>query len=302
MDKGYITLKIYESVEDKRQLFKSELKNFPEFKNTDEYILGGFSALGNPSSFHNMFVRNVRKDLYKKVKPLFFNFFPDRNIEILFDRMLFRKKGKTPSRESWHRDISPSKIENDIIFGGWINFDDNSNYFSCIPYSHKRNNNKEGFSKIQKDSEEYINLEKMKIKVEVKPGYAILFFQNIIHEVLNTKLKYDSYRLFHGIRITDSNDPLYPKNNIIKNQEVPPLPSGQIPPMYAKLHWTNWLDKLEDFSNNFHENCKECIYRKSTNTTHNIIQRFMKSLKEYNMIMYEKYSYEEIIIYFPHKI
>lgn len=35
----------------------------------------------------------------------------------------------------------------------------------------------------------------------------------------------------------------------MRNQAVIPLKSGQIPPMYPTLWWTNWRDKLVEFSN-----------------------------------------------------
>ena len=30
-----------------------------------------------------------------------------------------------------------------------------------------------------------------------------------------------------------------------------PLKSNQTPPMFAKLHWTNWRDKIEDFTQKY---------------------------------------------------
>jgi len=306
IENGYITFKVYDknTLHSKRNTFLSECKQFQEFnKLTNLYVLGGFSAFGNPSSFHNTFVRENRLNIYNKSKTILENLYPSKKIELLFDRMLLRKTGTSPSRESWHRDISPIKNEDDIIFGGWVNFDDESNYFSCVPKSHIKNSSlKTGFAKIDKKSDEFKELNKSRKKIEIEPGFAILFFQDIVHEVLSTKLKFDSYRIFHSLRITDSSEALYNKNDIIKNQSVPPLPSNQIPPMYAKLHWTNWLEKLENFSQFIHENCKENILRLTTNTTHNIVQKNMKSLLDYGFKLYPEYTEYELSLYFPIKL
>ena len=152
-------------------------------------------------------------------------------------------------------------------------------------------------AKITKD--EHKNFNKVKAKIAVPPGYIILFNQNTIHEITATKLKYDSYRIFHGIRFTNNKNPIFNYNDIIKNQGVPPLPSGQQPPMYAKLHWTNHLNKLLDFSKTIHENCKEEKEMKSTGLKHNVVQRYVKSLKYYNFKLYPDYTDEEKQLFIP---
>jgi len=62
-----------------RKEFINTLRNFPEYirspENPDKdskgnqllYVLGGFGALGNPASFHNDLVRNIRKRCRKAV-------------------------------------------------------------------------------------------------------------------------------------------------------------------------------------------------------------------------------------------
>ena len=301
---GYVTFKVYDSVSDIRELIQTECKQFPEYVHPVElYVLGGFSGFGNPSSFHNPAVRKVRYDVYQKSKMVLSEVYPDRNIEVLYDRLMVRKSGCVPSKESWHRDITPNIDIKDVIFGGWINLDDRSNYFSCIPCSHlEKQDGPNGFAKISKTSAEYSTLNKRKQKIEVKPGYCILFFQNILHEVLSQKLSYDSYRVFNSIRITDSKEPLYNKLKIMELQAVPPLPSFQIPPMYAKLHWTNWLEKIKSFSNMVVPICRESRERKSDKSIHTVVQQHMKSLKEYNMSLYLEYTEEETKIYLPHPL
>jgi len=278
------TLKIFEEneLENLREECLKECKLFQEFEHAEDskFVLGGFGALGNPSSFHNNFVRKIRLIVYEKSKEFFNTIYKDKNIEMFFDRMLLRKAGESPSREKWHRDVTPDLEINDIVYGGWLNLDDKSNYFSCIPGSHKKEENISGFVKIKK--EEYANLNRKKEKIEVLSGHIILFNQNTIHEIMATKLKYDSYRIFHGFRITESIVPIFCYNKIIENQGVPLLPSGQEPPMYAKLHWTNHIQKLLEFSETVKPICKEDKFMKTRNTSYLISQRYLKSLKEYN--------------------
>ena len=143
------------------------------------------------------------------------------------------------------------------MFGGWLNLNDSNQYFSCIPRSNLDYKNGSGFSKIKKNSQEFLNLDNNKLKIEIKPGHCILFFQDLIHEILSSKSKIDMYRIFHSFRITKSSENIFNYENIFKNQAVPYLPSGQIPPMYAKLHWTNHIEKLQEFSTFINEKCLE---------------------------------------------
>ena len=260
-----------------RNEFLEECKQFQEFTTNNKFVLGGFGAIGVASSFHNLFIRKIRLKTYKTIKDKLHIVHNGKNIEMFFDRMLLRTAGSIPSRETWHRDITPNLEKEDIVYGGWLNLDDKPNYFSYILNSHSDKKTSTGFVKITKD--EHKNFNKVKAKIAVPPGYIILFNQNTIHEITATKLKYDSYRIFHGIRFTNNKNPIFNYNDIIKNQGVPPLPSGQQPPMYAKLHWTNHLNKLLDFSKTIHENCKEEKEMKSTGLKHNVVQRYVKSLK-----------------------
>ena len=293
---GYLTFEVFEPSElpKLRKEFDITCSNFPEFLKTDQYVLGGFSALGNPSSFHNYFIRFVRYKVFKNLKNILKHQYKDKYIQCLFDRMLYRPSGQTPSKESWHRDSSPTLNENDIVFGGWTNFDDTSQYFSCVPGTHEKQD-KSGFMTIK--DQKFTGT-----KVEIKPGYGILFHQTLIHEVLPTKLKYNSYRIFHGIRISDIQGTPFDYTKIIEDQGVPPLPSGQIPPMYAKLHKINHLEKLINWSDCLIPICREEYLRKSDGKTYIISQRYLKSLREYNLKMYDNYNQKEKNIFFPHKL
>jgi hypothetical protein len=225
------------------------LKKPPEFLDPNGALtLGGYGALAIPSSFHNPDIRFIRKKVYKLVKPQLKSLFPNHShLELLFDRVSVRRIGTSTSAESWHRDICPNSLEDDIILGGWINLDPDGSpnqLFSCSPGTHKDElDNKTGFSTTK-------IVPTVKKIYEIPPGHIILFYQNILHEVKAQKSKFESHRLYLGWRLTNSEKPLFDDHsNIIDTQGVPKIPSGQIPPMYAKLHMVNHRHMVDEITN-----------------------------------------------------
>ena len=133
---GYTVIPLLDhSINDR---FLETLKKFPEItQNTTQYVLGGFSALGNPASFHNDLVRELRLQAHGPVQSVLSEFAdPGQKFEQIPDRMMFRPKGQVPTAESWHRDESKLAKPGDKIFGGWLNLDSKSQYFSCCPGTH----------------------------------------------------------------------------------------------------------------------------------------------------------------------
>jgi hypothetical protein len=273
-----------------RKEFDETLKKFPEYLRnpTTEpvYVLGGFAALGNPASFHNTLVRKLRVMCWKKAIKLFhkmINRYYDTNlknnykVEVLYDRMMYRKTGQKAVAEAWHRDVMPPSLilDQDEIYGGWINLDSTDQYFSCIPGSHlgiiqrgipsgfntmekresakllKNIKVKEAIKKLTKvQKEKYINnlvkpimayVSQKKHKFKIPPGHMVIFPQYIMHEVVANAVKHDMYRLFLGWRITISDKSLLDNDYYMKNQAVVPLPGGMIPPMYSASHQSQQL-------------------------------------------------------------
>lgn len=281
-----------------REKLSNTTRKFPEFAvETDYPVLGGFSAFGNPASFHNKTVRQIRSHIYKKFVKL--EICPKGDhLEQIIDRMMIREKRRTPSPESFHRDESKFALNDDIVLGGWVNLDDKPQYFSCVPGTHTAVRGVGGFAPI-KEEEKKLYKQKL-VKVEIPPGALIVFYEHIVHVVTATKLNYDSYRLFIGWRFTKSKEPLIPGlKSILNDQGVVTIKSGQIPPMYARLHKVNWIDRLVEFTKNLKDECKEDYTIKKTGKVVKIPQRFMKSLKEYNFKMYEPYTEEEIKQHLP---
>ena len=288
VEQGYIVIPAFCSeINTLRSEFLETCRSFPEYKNHDELVLGNFAALGNAASFHNPFVRKLRlrtMDIVTKVIPIETN----KKLIQIIDRMMYRKKGLKPTAESWHRDEAFNTKPNDIVYGGWINLDTVSQYFSCIPGTHRMTKlHNGGFAKVDPKS---IDTSK-KQKIEIKSGHILIFNEDLIHEVLSTPSKSDICRLFLGWLVTSSKDTIIPNlENILYDQAVVPLKSGQIPPMYAKLHWTNWFQRILSFSERMIDKCIETKSRKGVSV--NVVHRHMKSLRELDC-MYSPYTKEE---------
>ena len=302
-------------------------KNLTPDKNKIIYVLGGFGAFGNPSSFHHPILRQLREWVMSKVIPIMHcyirNCYPKDykkyKFQQLIDRFSLRRKGTAPSKEAWHRDISPDQSKGDIIFGGWLNLDENiTQYFSCIPGSHndiEQDKLKAGFAIFPK--KEHKNLNSIKKKIAVPPGHLIIFPQHIAHEVLSTKAKEDSYRLYIGWRLSKDKNPIQDIHTVLDTQAVPRLPSNQKPPIYSNNHGSFFVDKriIIDPEKKFKQNLQEwslgtfkdnIIERKVRGSgkkkgeSYMTAHKHMNSLKDYGLKMYRKYKTNEKKIFIPH--
>ena len=282
---GATTIKIYEEKDlDKLEKgFINTLRSFPSYKrhpkNPDlnpsgkeiTYVLGGFAALGNPGSFHNPYVRSIRKNCREKVEKLLRSHvltYNDKklregyNLEMLYDRMMYRKAGQKAVAEAWHRDVMVKNmiLPDDEIFGGWINLSRHPQYFSFIPGSHlniRQYDIPHGFDtlekretakakKLGKDPKKHASqmkklISKYRYKLVIPPGHLCIFPQYIMHEVVAKAVNHDMIRLFTGWRLTLSKNNLYDNDAIMDAQSVVPLPGSMIPPMYSKNHSTCFL-------------------------------------------------------------
>ena len=284
--------------------FLSEQKEFIlSNKDTTKYVMGGFGAFGNPSSFHHEEVRKLRLSIYYHMLPYFKKTFSGQYLECIVDRFAKREPGTSVSPESWHRDISnvdkKKKIHGepgDSIYGGWVNLDEtNTQYFTCVPSTHMEDIVGSGFAKITKADIPLYNSKKEKISVP--PNHLIIFNEKLVHAVTPSKIKTDTYRLFMKYRITSNPScPLFPAaeiSKIIDEQGVFPLSLEQMPPMYSKMHMVNWRDRVAEFSLNFHPQFLEKKKLKTETEMRSYVVRFMPSLKEAGLELFSPYSEEE---------
>lgn len=287
----------------------NEAGKFQEFvPGAEKLVMGGFAALGNPSSFHNPTVRKLRqwatsivvngvfRDMVRPTtgKPY--------NVEQCMERMTIRVANEKPSAESWHRDESKIAAGDDKVFGGWINLDDQAQLFSCVPgsqYNEARSHT--GFATIPRS--EHAACKSRSSLVEIPPGHILVFYENIIHEVLSRKLDRGMVRVHLGWRLTTSSGMRDNVAEAIRDQGVPKIKSGQTPPMYAACHFANWIDRLQEWSLKYvHKKCLVAVkYQtgKREGEEFVIVKRHMGSLREYGFAMYPGYSAEEQKVYQP---
>lgn len=312
-----------------------DMKHFPEYvegHDLGKQVLGGFGALGNPSSFHCGSVRNLRVLAHPKVEKLMRVFkkqtdgVPD-NLEQIIDRVLYRTKGNSASKESWHRDIAPGTPQGDMVFGGWLNLDTTGvQHFSCIPGTHTNGKvpGDDGFVKLSPEQQKLYNT-KRQAPVVIKPGQLLIFNECLVHEIASKKLKADSMlRLFMGWRLTNSTEKLIDNlKELLNEQAVMPLKSGQMPRIYPKLYWTNFpvpkkegAKSLQDINGQFkpsvYMGCKMQSGVHNGNTflvphqpsgkgAHMESLTFMQH-KDPSILLYDAYSSEEVKILRPNKL
>jgi len=205
--------------------------------------------------------------------------------QLLFDRMMWRRASAKTTPESWHRDVATKEhpkgtptglAEADIILGGWTNLTDQPQSFNCIPGSHFNAvkhgehtmpaqtlfNCESGFKPPTKQQISDLNLDGQKKQVVVPPYHSIFFFQHLLHEVVAAASKHDQFRLFHGHRLTQSDDALfavqYAKRKLFVNQATPLLPSGEECHVFGGNHASFLLglpnaDVTDDFRPKFFE-------------------------------------------------
>lgn len=293
-----------------RELFLSQQKEFIEINKDTVFVMGGFGAFGNPSSFHHEEIRKLRLAIYAYMLPHFKKTFKDKYLEGLVDRFAKRQPGTSVSPESWHRDVSNIKknetrgVCEDIIMGGWVNLDEtNTQFFTCVPKTHNEPTNGSGFSKILKEDAPYYKSKKEKISIP--PNHLIIFNEKLVHAVTPSKIKTESYRLFMKYRITaNPTCPLFdPKEitQIINDQGVFPLSLEQIPPMYSKTHLRNWKSRVETFSSNFKpvfltpkkKNTVKNTAENASNEKPQYVLRILPSLKKAELELFTPYTDEE---------
>ncbi len=296
----------------------------------DEYILGGFRAYGNGSSYHHPQVRDIRAAVYQYVLPLFRELHGSNNnqdqdqnqnqnqgnyIELLPDRFARRNKLFPVTAETWHRDASvpyekfAKKGITNIIYGGWINLDKTqTQYFSFVPGSHKDIELKTGFSKITKEEAEICESNKKIIRIP--PNSCIIFNELLRHEIIkpnkkdNTQPQF-SCRLYQKYRISNSGTSLIGEDcirQIIHDQSPFNLHENSLPPMYSKMHLICWRQRLVKFSENVHDAFKD-FNNINTNNKGTIIKRYFTGLRQAGLELFPDYDEErEIAILLPQSL
>lgn len=279
------------------------MDEFPEYKRSGrkvQRVLGGFGALGNPSSFHHPTIQALRAKVKEDISVPLFRRYRRRaglRLEVLFDRLCVRCEDfGAPTKETWHRDVYDGPKyglrplpEKDEVFGGWINLSSQDQRFVGIVGSHVGETARDaqrqggGFAQL---SEEQIRAERVNERlaaqsnrtfgsiradanghVLVPPGHMLIFYQRLLHSVAGGKQpKEPQLRLFFGHRLTTEETPLFPLDAVLTNNAVPRIASGQVPPMYSQNHYI-WFSKDKDYREWGEATFKsKCLFRRQTPT------------------------------------
>lgn len=319
LENGYVVIRLFSPDQSEKLVkeFQTTELSFPEYRRhaplgtkNNPYVLGGFGAYGNPASFHNPFVRKMRKEFIECV-PIFgcmlreakhrkqINSVDSYRVSLLFDRMCKRPVGTSTTRESYHRDLVPTARDSDITIGGWLQLSSDTSYLSCRPKTHSLgqiSTKTKGFA-LEKNIQ-------CTHDIPVPQGCMILFFQNLGHCVHATKKSTDSYRLFNVYLLTVHPTSIFDYSTIIDEQGVPRLPSNQTVPMYSANHASFWLDKLTIpwSKRNFVDAVLVTKEKKSDSSKYRIVQSPMKSLKFYHLPLYAPYKQWERELFVPQQI
>lgn len=231
--------------------------NAPELKmpTASPTVLGAFGASGLPAMFNAPIFRHISCALHPFVrdflKPLANpgDYFAQRK-----DRACFRKKGTKQPKESWHKDLTAGALPTDTNLASWVNLGKSSNFFICSPGTHtEQNATGDGFASVANSAACAAN----ETRVEIPPGYMIIFFPSLSHCVSNVSVKdpEGDLRIFAGWYLGQSSEPPYNVKKCIDEQSTFPLPSGadQKAKMHAKLHKVNHIEKLCEWSKLFKE-------------------------------------------------
>jgi hypothetical protein len=205
------------------------------------FQLGSFGAMSNPGSFHNRLVRNLRYEIAQELYPLFQSTY-DNHIycQALFDRMSLRPIGTSIKGESAHRDIGPVQSD-EWILQGYLNLNHTPQFFSFVPGSHLdeecTHHGQHGFVKTSTTNE--ARMKDHGVKLQVDPGHLVLFYQTLLHEVCPVNVTQEhSMRLHIGFFFSPRPRGLFESitEQAMQWQGLPRLPSGQVPPVYSKMH------------------------------------------------------------------
>lgn len=326
----------FENIGEHAQLridFENARRQAPELKQewkgtTDQLVVGAFGADGIPSTYHNIPVRKVRNQAWDLISPVLANTLPTQEgedeswyIHELFDRSRWEKDGTKIGGESWHKDSTSAKFTDKQanntkkILGGWVNMSkERVQKFSFLTGTHKDLPNGKGFYKCKGLSQETITQKHRELVIP--PGYAVIFYQHITHEIAKGKVCGDSLRLHLGFCISQSDQPLFPDQlKWITEQGVPRIPSNQIPPMHSGNHasFPKLRAKLPKFAERFNPVCvKEVVVKsgKCKGETYSTVgwgkgRSFGYSLKDLEKISnkgikrYREYSQKEKFIMMP---
>lgn len=239
-----------------------------------QLVGGGFSALGNPSSFHHKVVRLLRGYCHGVALESVFGPVLKKDTTLAYqavvDRALLRPPGTTPTKESVH--LSPSADAALVAtYGGWLALND-GDYFLCYPYTH-----------IDSQAEDAREM----VSVSVPRGHLLIYDERLKQRMqMQQQLKirlFVGHRLWHGEQDLDSL-----VEQAMRTQAPMFLKNGQRPNMYPKVWCSTYPDKIQTLTRRI---LPRALYSKAG------LKLVMPSLKTLDLPLHVAYNASEKTLY-----
>jgi len=307
--------------------FNAALRSAPEMEGKwvpgSPIVLGGFAGSCFPSLQHHPMTRRAMMRFHGLMRRKILGDDPKAVHWTLFDRYMCRLAGQQPTREWAHRDHPKHRVPGITTYGGWYNFSEMEQRFSCQPGSHlsAEEGRAGGFTKLSPDERSAFN--RAKVSVKVPPHCLIIFNETIMHEVAGSKQRHTQLRLFTAysrMHMDDYKDyctknglplgtnPLCPDLwKRLEDGDLIPLKSGQMPPSYPKLYWTFHRSKLGPFAATLHPACtthRTVTSGAEAGKVYHVPKQIMPSIKylhtqDPTVQMHAPYTQEQLSILFP---
>jgi len=223
---GYLLVKIDDNkIFTGRTLLKNYFKNIPEhvpgiftpFASKGDIGPGAFGALGLPSSYHNLAKRNLDRMCFDAIEPVLKKLAVKlnlRRIQCVPDRLLYRTK-KQPT-ESFHYDATAKAQPTDVFLGSITNLNvDIDQTFVLVPGTHKHSADPKGGDYTATDPAKLEQYKRDERTIIIRPGYMLVFYENIIHRVSGKKPPKPLLRNFLGFRATNDTVASYAINEAL---------------------------------------------------------------------------------------
>ena len=278
--RGYAVVPFPDEIRDQFNIiqFLREQREFTAVDENQLFVLGGFQALGNPSSYHHPLRRQLMKAIYDYMAPIFAsvirqsNFSEYKYFSMIPDRFGIRRNDQQVSKETWHKDqsLDLERSRDAIVFGGWINLDpvgsDKMQYFNCVPgeaippnqteaYYAANANRKGGFSA---EVEAIPELDRRRQRIPVPPGHLVIFNELLTHEVAPgvNKSVFDasrtSYRSYLKWFLSKNNKPYWKPsrldNYFDRQSQIGMSIHQPDAPFYAAAHFSTSSNPLRQIS------------------------------------------------------
>lgn len=200
---------------------------------------GNFGALNFASSFHAEPACIIDQHLTEAFRPILSQLARltgNTHFQCVPDRLCVRSKKQ--ASESKHRDHSGGLDPTDVMLGVIYNLNTQlTQHFTCYPGTHSTTAlaNGQAFTRAQAEAEE-----QEPTTLEIPPGCALIFFENILHRVTGGRPPAPLLRKFAGFLLNRGAQ--WCPENIERIRDQRPLifKGGKEAPLYPRLWKTNW--------------------------------------------------------------